>query len=138
MAAEDPDAERSEGAGVATPHDPPAPADQVRQDEGEPVGAQARRLPRAEALPGSVDLPDFRVRGLAAVVAATVRLEAARRDLSQQDLGAMIGRSRASVSARWHDQVPWTVYEVGILAEYMGIHPGELLEGRPPRPRWGW
>ncbi|TRW45210.1 helix-turn-helix domain-containing protein [Georgenia yuyongxinii] len=83
------------------------------------------------------DLPDLRVRGLAAVVAGNIRLEAARRGLSQQDLAEMIGRSRASVSARWHDQVPWTVTEMGILAEYMGIHPGELVEGRPPRPRWG-
>ncbi|MFH5821285.1 helix-turn-helix domain-containing protein [Georgenia sp. AZ-5] len=85
------------------------------------------------------DLPDLRARGLAADVAANIRFEAARRELSQQDLAEMIGRSRAAVSARYRGKVPWTIDEVGRIAEMLGVPPGELLAvPRPPSQPRAW
>lgn len=83
-------------------------------------------------------LPNPRVLGLAADVAANIRFEAARRGLTQGDLAGIITRSRAAVSARWHCQVPWTIEEVGRVARAMGMRPGDLLAVPAPVQRYEW
>ncbi len=83
-------------------------------------------------------LPNPRVLGLAADVAANIRFEAARRGLSQGDLADIIGRSRAAVSSRWHCQVAWTIQEVGLLARAMAMRPGDFLAVPAPVQRYEW
>ncbi|RPF25877.1 helix-turn-helix domain-containing protein [Georgenia muralis] len=73
------------------------------------------------------DLPDLRAGGLGAVVAANIRYEAARRGLTQQDLGEIVGRSRPAISQRATGKVPWSLDDVGRLAPALGMRPGDLL-----------
>jgi hypothetical protein len=84
------------------------------------------------------DLPSLTPDGLAAVVAANVRFEAARHGLRQQDVAAIVRISRSAVSLRFTGKAPWTLDEVGRLAEALGIRPGELTvpPPRPARPAW--
>lgn len=66
-------------------------------------------------------------RGLASIVAANIRFEAAMRELTQADLAAVVGLSRPAISQRYTGKVAWTLEEVGRVAMVMGIRPGELM-----------
>ncbi|WP_277213582.1 helix-turn-helix transcriptional regulator [Isoptericola croceus] len=72
--------------------------------------------------------------GLARVAAGAVRLEAARRGLSQQQLAIELGLSRTAVSARFRDQVAWTLDEIGLLAQLFGCRVADLVTEAPTRP----
>jgi DNA-binding XRE family transcriptional regulator len=69
--------------------------------------------------------------GLASVAAGAVRLETARRGLSQQQLAAELGLSRTAVSARFREQVPWSLDEIGVLAQLFGCRVAELVTEAP-------
>lgn len=71
--------------------------------------------------------------GLALVCAAAIRFEAARRGLSQRQIAAEVGLSRAAVSHRFRGQTPWTLDQVGIIAELFGCDPA-LLVNEPRKP----
>ncbi|PFG38921.1 DNA-binding Xre family transcriptional regulator [Georgenia soli] len=77
-------------------------------------------------------LPHVDDDGLAAVVAANIRLEAARHGLAQNDIAGIVRISRSAVSLRSTGRVPWTLDEVGRLSQALGIRPGDLMT--PPRP----
>ena len=83
----------------------------------------------------SNDLPDPDEGGLADKVAATVRYEAAMRELRQQDLAEILSISRSAVSLRYRGKAPWTLNEIGRLAVAFGMHPGELLSAPRRQPR---
>ncbi|WP_413452633.1 helix-turn-helix transcriptional regulator [Georgenia phoenicis] len=72
---------------------------------------------------------------LSALVAATIRWEASRYELTQQDLAAYLHRSRSAVSQRFTGRVPWSLDDLGRIAEAMGVKPGYLLE-EPPAAAW--
>ncbi|NOW02114.1 helix-turn-helix transcriptional regulator [Isoptericola chiayiensis] len=77
--------------------------------------------------------------GLALVVAGAVRLEAARRGLSQQQLATELGLSRTAVSARFRGRVAWSLDEVGLLAQLFGCRVVELVTEAPtPAGRSVW
>ncbi|WP_052436892.1 helix-turn-helix domain-containing protein [Georgenia sp. SUBG003] len=82
--------------------------------------------------------PNLIEEGLAAVVAANIRYEAARRGLAQKDVAQIVRISRSAVSLRYTGRAPWTLDEVGRLARTLGIRPGELTRPPPPpvRPAW--
>jgi transcriptional regulator with XRE-family HTH domain len=84
------------------------------------------------------DPPSITEDGLAAVVAANVRFEAARHGLRQQDVAEIVRISRSAVSLRFTGKAPWTLDEVGRFARALGIRPGELTvpPPRPTRPAW--
>jgi ribosome-binding protein aMBF1 (putative translation factor) len=69
--------------------------------------------------------------GLATVAAGAVRLESARRGLTQKDLAAELGLSRTAVSARFREQVPWTLDEIGTLARLFGCRVVDLVTEAP-------
>lgn len=71
--------------------------------------------------------------GLASVSAGAVRLESARRGLSQQQLAIELGLSRTAVSARFREQVPWTLDEIGRLAQLFGCRVVDLVTEAPNR-----
>ncbi|MCF4121948.1 helix-turn-helix domain-containing protein [Antribacter sp. KLBMP9083] len=81
--------------------------------------------------------PRLYVDGLARVTAAAVRLEAARRDLSQAQLATELGLSRAAVSDRFRGKTAWTLDQVGLLAQLFGCDAKVLVEEprRPPAAR---
>jgi transcriptional regulator with XRE-family HTH domain len=81
--------------------------------------------------------PDVDDHGLAAVVAANIRYEAARHGLAQRDIAEIVRISRSAVSLRYTGRAPWTLDEVGRLALTLGIRPGELMTP-PPRVRPAW
>lgn len=84
------------------------------------------------------DPPSLVADGLAAVVAANVRFEAARHGLRQQDVAEIVRISRSAVSLRFTGKAAWSLDEIGRFAQALGIRPGELTVP-PPRPvRPGW
>jgi len=89
----------------------------------------------------SPDPPLWRLPGpsgsdsLSARVAATVRWEAARYELTQQDLASYLHRSRSAISQRFTGRVPWSLDDLGEIALAMGVKPGYLLE-EPPAAAW--
>lgn len=70
--------------------------------------------------------------GLSIVVAANIRWEAARYELTQQDLADYLHRSRSAICQRVNGRVPWSLDDVGRIAEAMGVKPGYLLEEPVP------
>jgi transcriptional regulator with XRE-family HTH domain len=64
---------------------------------------------------------------LSVVVADNVRLICARRRITQVDLAEVLGMSKMSVSDRFRYVAPWTVDDLGILSEYLGVPVGVLL-----------
>lgn len=66
--------------------------------------------------------------GLSVIAAANIRWEAARYDLSQQDLADYLRRSRSAISQRFRMQVPWSLDDLGKIADAMAVKPGYLLE----------
>ena len=88
-------------------------------------------------LPGPFDLPRVGDDGLAAVVAANIRFEAARQGLAQKDVAAIVRISRSAVSLRFTGRAPWTLDEVGRLSLALGIRPGDLMTSpRPAQRAW--
>lgn len=77
--------------------------------------------------------------GLALVCASAIRYEAARRGLSQIQIAAEVGASRAAVSDRFRGRTAWTLDQVGVIAQLFGCDPAVLVtEPRePPRGRAG-
>ena len=84
------------------------------------------------------DPPDLADDGLAAVVAANVRYEAARHGLRQQDVAAIVRISRSAVSLRFTGKAAWQLDEIGRLTQALGMRPGDLTAPppRPGRPAW--
>ncbi len=76
------------------------------------------------------DLFTLRHDGLAAVVAGSIRLESARRGLSQRDLAALTHISPTAVSRRINGATPWRLDEIGDLALAFGCRVRDLVE--PP------
>ncbi|MFD2023951.1 helix-turn-helix domain-containing protein [Promicromonospora aerolata] len=77
--------------------------------------------------------PTLKRDGLARLCAAAIRFEAARRGLSQQQIAAEVGLSKAAVSDRFRGRTPWTLDQVGVIAELFGCDPAVLVN-EPRRP----
>lgn len=59
----------------------------------------------------------------------------ARRNVTQMDLAEVLGVAQPAVSRRLHARTPFDANEIGLLADYFGVNPAELLGERPsPRP----
>ena len=71
--------------------------------------------------------------GLAILCAAAIRFEAARRGLSQMQIAAEVGLSRAAVSDRFRGRTAWTLDQVGIVAQLFGCDPAVLVN-EPRKP----
>lgn len=67
-------------------------------------------------------------------VAAEVRAWRGRLNLSQADVGRILGISQGQISARMRGQMEFSLSEVERLAEAFGIDPGELLGYASPVP----
>ncbi|MGW8566513.1 helix-turn-helix transcriptional regulator [Isoptericola sp. NPDC055881] len=96
----------------------------------------------AEAGPGAPRVrrrrgPTLPEDGLAVVAAGAIRLETARRGLSQQDLALHLHLSRSAVSARFTGQVAWSLDDVGRIAMLYGCAVMDLLT-EAPRSRSPW
>lgn len=71
---------------------------------------------------------------LTQMVAAEVRAELARRQITQQQLAAAIGLSQASVSERLRGKTPFTTEDLEKVSAALGVHPAVLLGGNGPSP----
>lgn len=71
--------------------------------------------------------------GLALVCAAAIRFEAARRGLSQMQIAAEVGLSRAAVSDRFRGKTAWTLDQVGVIALLFGCDVAVLVN-EPRKP----
>lgn len=100
----------------------------VDDGEGRPGGGRG-----ATARPRSRPAPRLARDGLGRVAAGAVRLESARRGLSQQQLAIELGLSRTAVSARFRERVPWTLDEIGRLAQLFGCRVIDLVSEAPDR-----
>jgi transcriptional regulator with XRE-family HTH domain len=67
------------------------------------------------------------------VVADNVRILCSRRRVHQSDLADFLGMSRMAVSDRFRYRTPWTLDEVGLLAQAFQV-PVSVLLGEPPSP----
>lgn len=65
----------------------------------------------------------------AVTVAANLRAEMGRRQISQAALAEAIGIAQPSVSKRLHGHVPWTLSELTRVAEFLDLPLSTLLEG---------
>lgn len=74
---------------------------------------------------------------LAERVAAEVRAELARRQITQQQFAPVIGLSQASLSDRMRGKTPFTIEDLGRIAEALRIHPAVLVGGYDPSPGRG-
>lgn len=66
-------------------------------------------------------------------VAANIRAEMARRRATQGALAAALGVTQQAVSRRLRGDVEFTVTELQIVAETLGVDPARLLTA-PPSP----
>ena len=64
---------------------------------------------------------------LTQLLSANVRAELARRGQGQRELAHALGLSRAAVSNRLNGKTPWTVDELEIVAQGLGVEPASLL-----------
>lgn len=71
--------------------------------------------------------------GLACLCASAIRFEAARRGLSQMQIAAEVGLSRAAVSDRFRGRTAWTLDQVGVIAQLFGCDPAVLVK-EPRKP----
>jgi len=71
--------------------------------------------------------------GLALVCAAAIRFEAARRGLSQMQIAAEVGLSRAAVSDRFRGKTAWTLDQLGVIAQLFGCDVSVLVK-EPRKP----
>ena len=72
-------------------------------------------------------------------VAAEVRAALARFQLKQSDLAVVLGITQTQVSRRLRGEVPFTLRDVEVVAEWLSTSPAVLLgfagEPRPVRPQ---
>jgi transcriptional regulator with XRE-family HTH domain len=66
-------------------------------------------------------------------IAATVRAEAARRQITQAHMAEKLGRSQTFVSRRLLGRVPFSIDELDQLAEILAVPLAELI-GAAPTP----
>lgn len=71
--------------------------------------------------------------GLALVCAAAIRFEAVRRGLSQMQIAAEVGLSRAAVSDRFRGKTAWTLDQLGVIALLFGCDVSVLVN-EPRKP----
>lgn len=72
---------------------------------------------------------------LSRVAAGAVRLESARRDISQEDLAELLGRSRSPISQRFTGKVAWSLDDLGTIAASFGCPVDDLLADGSQRGR---
>ncbi|MFF2620689.1 helix-turn-helix domain-containing protein [Oerskovia jenensis] len=72
---------------------------------------------------------------LSRIAAGAVRLESARRDITQEDLAELLGRSRSAVSQRFTGKVAWSLDDLGTIAATFGYPVAHLLDDGPPGRR---
>jgi transcriptional regulator with XRE-family HTH domain len=65
--------------------------------------------------------------GLQLAVAAEVRAELARKQMSQHALAAALGVAQQTVSRRLTGEVPFDVAELGRVAEILGVPVGQFF-----------
>lgn len=65
--------------------------------------------------------------GLAATVAAEVRAWRGRLNLSQSDLGRILGVTQTQISARLRGAMEFSFSEIETLAQAFGVSPAELM-----------
>lgn len=68
---------------------------------------------------------------LHSVVAANIRAEAARQKISQTRIACALGLSQQLVSNRMNGKTPFTVDELGVVAEILNTTIGDLVTPRP-------
>lgn len=81
------------------------------------------------SLPAAYGVP------LSRVAAGAVRLESARRDISQEDLAELLGRSRSAISQRFTGKVAWSLDDLGAIAAAFGCPVDDLLDDGSQRGR---
>lgn len=67
-------------------------------------------------------------------VAATVRAEMARAQITQQEMAAILGVTQSMVSKRLLGKQPFRLDEIEKIAAALGVHPATLLGGNAPLP----
>lgn len=75
---------------------------------------------------------------LSEIVAANIRAEAARRRLSQVQLGELIGMSQGAINKRWTGKRQWQLEDIEAVAALFGIEVRELVtahDDEVSRPR---
>ncbi|MGW6003528.1 helix-turn-helix transcriptional regulator [Oerskovia enterophila] len=72
---------------------------------------------------------------LSRVAAGAVRLESARRDISQEDLAELLGRSRSAISQRFTGKVAWSLDDLGTIAAAFSCPVDDLLDDGSQRGR---
>lgn len=72
---------------------------------------------------------------LSRIAAGAVRLESDRRDITQEDLAELLGRSRSAVSQRFTGKVAWSLDDLGTIAAAFGCPVAHLLDDGPPGRR---
>lgn len=68
------------------------------------------------------------------LVAAEVRAEMARQQVTQITLSTRIGMSQQSLSERLRGKTPFTTDDLEKVAGALGVHPATLLGGNSPSP----
>lgn len=63
-------------------------------------------------------------------VATTIRVEMARRMIRQNTVAQALGISQAAMSDRSRGKTPWTLDEVKLVADVLGVDVVELLRPR--------
>lgn len=76
-------------------------------------------------------VPPARLRDL---VAAEVRAEMGRQQVTQVQLSRAIGMSQQSLSERLRGKTPFTTDDLDTIADALGVHPAVLLGGRANTP----
>lgn len=64
-------------------------------------------------------------------VADRVRKRILLAEVSQEELGLKIGLSQPAISRRMTGTMPWRLDELEKLADALGLHLAELLDGSP-------
>src|SRR6266542_655784 len=70
--------------------------------------------------------------GLRHLIAAEVRAEMARQQVTQVQLSRTIGMSQQSLSERLRGKTPFTTDDLGEVGDALGVNPAKLLGGAPP------
>ncbi len=68
--------------------------------------------------------------GTAATVAANVRAEVAANGMTIKDLGRVLGLGERAASRRWHGETPYSLDELGRIADYFEIPWADLAKPR--------
>lgn len=71
-------------------------------------------------------------------MAEEVRVLMVRRGVRQADLASALGINQTAVSHRLTGRTVFSVRELGIIAEYFGVSPADLLGAQPVSPTQGY